>query len=181
MDAEPVIAIKNNASTREKGCQLRILLYVWRPTAQQGATNTTQFVFHPLSITNKSQLTHEPNTAKTIIVNSDGMTIRNTAYSIVNKLQKESIISSFIPSSLQREIRLVELAILFGVIASSVHALTSLTMWHSQNKLKRSFYSWYLTRPLIGAALAVTVYLLLRATLLSTAVNGSVGGYNIHQ
>jgi hypothetical protein len=139
---------------------LSYTVYVWRPTAQQGATNTTQFMFHPLSMMNKSQLTHEPNTAKSITVNSDGMTIRNTTYSIVNNLQKESIISSFIPSSLQREIRLVELAILFGVIGSSVHALTSLTMWHSRNKLQREFYSWYLTRPLIGAALSVTVYLL---------------------
>ena len=73
----------------------------------------------------------------------------------------------------EHEVRLVGLSALFGVVGSSVHGLTSLTVWLSRHKLARSYFAWYLTRPLIGAALAVIVYLLLRASLLSTVVNGA--------
>jgi hypothetical protein len=45
-------------------------------------------------------------------------------------------------------------------------------MWYSKGKLERSYAIWYVTRPPIGAALAVAVYMLLRGTLLNTFVSG---------
>jgi len=85
----------------------------------------------------------------------NGTRITKSTTMIDGNLEREYISTTFIPSTLVREIRLVELSILFGVIGSSIHALTSLTMWHSRNKLKREFYSWYLTRPLIGLSLTL--------------------------
>ena len=79
----------------------------------------------------------------------------------------------------EREVRLVGLSALFGVVGSSVYGVTSLTVWLSRHKLARSYFAWYLTRPLIGAALAVIVYLLLRASLLSTVVNPGIGQASI--
>jgi hypothetical protein len=114
-------------------------------------------------------------TTKTVANNASGMTIKNntTSYITGKNVKKEITNTSFIPSSLERETRLIELSLLFGIIGSSVHGVTSLTMWHSRNKLERSFFSWYITRPLIGAALAATIYLLLRSSLLTTVANGS--------
>jgi hypothetical protein len=158
---------------------------IWKPTSQSSGTNTTQFIIYRSSLPKKypstySATTSTPNTTKTTTVNSNGTTITNiTSYIIGNNQKKVAIIISSIPSSLgkEKEDRLIELSLLFGVVGSSVYAVTSLTIWQSRNKLVRSFYSWYLTRPLIGAALAVTVYLLLRSTLLTTVVNGSqIGG-----
>jgi hypothetical protein len=65
------------------------------------------------------------------------------------------------------EVRLVILSIMFGVLGSSIHGITSLTRWRSSNKLEDSYATWYLIRPLIGASLAFIVYVVLRAGLLT--------------
>jgi len=61
------------------------------------------------------------------------------------------------------EIRLVIFSIFFGVIGASVHGIGSLTAWISTRKLESGWGIWYLTRPPIGAALAIITYLILRA------------------
>jgi hypothetical protein len=61
------------------------------------------------------------------------------------------------------EIRLVMFSIFFGVIGASVHGIGSLTAWISTRKLESGWGIWYLTRPPIGAALAIITYLILRA------------------
>jgi hypothetical protein len=148
---------------------------IWKPTTQSSGTNITKSI--PISLTNKSvltSLTTAPNTTKTITTNSTGTLTRNvTLYRLSNNQEEEFINAIFTPSSLIRETRLIELALIFGVVGSSIHAVTSLTIWQSRNKLDRSFFTWYLTRPMVGAALAVTVYLLLRASLLTTVSIGS--------
>jgi hypothetical protein len=156
---------------------------IWKPTSQSTGTNSTHIVDTPLSSTNKSApasstISAATASTKTISNNASGTTIRNIiSYVIIDKnLKREIVSTSFIPSSLERETRLIGLSILFGIIGASVHAVTSLTIWHSRNKLERSFFSWYITRPLIGAALAATIYLLLRSSLLTTVANGSQAG-----
>jgi hypothetical protein len=147
---------------------------MWKPTNQPLVTNTTKVIETPSLSSSTPTPASAINTSKTITNNVSGTTIRNITDTIVGKnLKKETINISFIPSSLERETRLVILSLLFGIIGSSVHGVTSLTIWHSRNKLDRTFFSWYVTRPLVGAALAVTVYLLLRSTLLTTVAPGS--------
>ena len=65
------------------------------------------------------------------------------------------------------EIRLVMFSIFFGVIGASVHGIGSLTAWMSTRKLEAGWGVWYLTRPVIGAALAIITYLILRAGFVS--------------
>jgi hypothetical protein len=153
---------------------------IWKPTAQSSGANSTRTVYIPLSRTNNSATTSSaatftPTTSnKTVYNNASGTVITNiTLYTDMGKnLSKRIDVTYIIPSSSERETRLIELSLLFGIIGSSVHGVSSLTLWHSRKKLERSFFSWYLTRPLIGAALAVTSYLLLRSTLLTTVANG---------
>lgn len=61
------------------------------------------------------------------------------------------------------EIRLVIFSSFFGIIGASLHGIGSLTAWLSSRKLESGWEIWYLTRPVIGAALALITYILLRA------------------
>jgi hypothetical protein len=65
------------------------------------------------------------------------------------------------------EIRLIIFSTFFGVIGASVHGIGSLTAWISTRKLEGGWEIWYLTRPPIGAALALITYLILRAGFVS--------------
>jgi hypothetical protein len=65
------------------------------------------------------------------------------------------------------EIRLVLFSTLFGIIGASIHGLGSLTAWISTNKLQAGWGIWYLTRPPIGAALAIITYIIIRAGFIS--------------
>jgi hypothetical protein len=72
------------------------------------------------------------------------------------------------------EIRLVIFSTFFGVIGASVHGIGSLTVWISRGKLEAGWDIWYLTRPPIGAALALITYLIIRAGFVTggpTAIN----------
>jgi hypothetical protein len=66
-----------------------------------------------------------------------------------------------------QEIRLVLFATLFGIIGASIHGLGSLTAWISTDKLQAGWGIWYLTRPPIGAALAIITYIIIRAGFIS--------------
>jgi hypothetical protein len=93
----------------------------------------------------------------------------NTTTTLVEQnATKIKTTTTTIQSSAPREIRLVWLSITFGALGAAIHGITSLVEWISKNKQRKSYFLWYLSRPLIGAALAVTVYLLLRASLLSS-------------
>ena len=61
------------------------------------------------------------------------------------------------------EIRLVIFSSLFGIVGASLHGIGSLTAWLSSRKLESGWEIWYLTRPVIGATLALITYILLRA------------------
>lgn len=62
-----------------------------------------------------------------------------------------------------KEIRLVIVAALFGLMGASVHGLASITAWLSRQKLTEGWGWWYFVRPFIGAAMAVMTYLVIRA------------------
>jgi hypothetical protein len=82
--------------------------------------------------------------------------------------------------------RLLIISVLFGILGSCVYGLTSITAWRRVNRLENSYGGFYLSQPFVGPGLAVMVYLLLRAGLLSggpsvttdfavAAVSGLVG------
>lgn len=74
------------------------------------------------------------------------------------------------------QIRFILLAGLFGLMGSSIHGVSSLTVWAGHHKLGKSWGWWYLVRPPIGVGLAIIVYFVLRAGLLSGSANFSYYG-----
>ena len=107
-----------------------------------------------------------------IISNKTETIKHNTTTTLVEQnATKIKTTTTTIQSSAPREIRLVWLSITFGALGAAIHRIPSLVEWVSKDKQRKSYFLWYLSRPLIGAALAVTVYLLLRASLL-TSVTG---------
>jgi hypothetical protein len=64
-----------------------------------------------------------------------------------------------------REVRLVIISVLFGVLGGTIHGIASLSAFRSTRKLTREWSMWYVARPFLGAALAVIVYLAIRAGL----------------
>jgi hypothetical protein len=71
-----------------------------------------------------------------------------------------------------REKYLVIVNALFGILGGATYGLASLTIWIANNKYERSWTLWYISRPIIGAALALIFYFLIRA--------GLVGGFPIN-
>jgi hypothetical protein len=71
-----------------------------------------------------------------------------------------------------REKYLIIVNALFGILGGATYGLASLTIWIANNKYERSWTLWYISRPVIGGALALIFYFLLRA--------GLVGGFPIN-
>jgi hypothetical protein len=159
------------------GFSLYITSTIWSPVTNQPGNKTNSTEFSPSNQTilkkyanvNKSEPIVLSETHRTIN-NSKGIeSTTNTTYFIRDKNLTKTVTSTlFNESSLQREVRLIDLSILFGILGASLHGLTSFATWFGQHKLRKSYFIWYITKPLIGGALALIVYSTLRATLLSS-------------
>jgi hypothetical protein len=71
-----------------------------------------------------------------------------------------------------REKNLIIVNTLFGILGGSTYGLASITTWIGNNKYEKSWTLWYVSRPIVGGALALVFYFLLRA--------GLVGGFPIN-
>jgi general stress protein 26 len=65
-----------------------------------------------------------------------------------------------------RENYLIIINALFGVLSGSTYGLSSIASWIATNKLERSWFLWYISRPVVGASLAIVFYLILRAGII---------------
>ena len=66
------------------------------------------------------------------------------------------------------ETRYLLIVALSGAIGSFIHVATSFADFVGNRKLKPSWEVWYFLRPLIGAALAIVVYFVIRGGLISS-------------
>jgi hypothetical protein len=73
---------------------------------------------------------------------------------------------------INREKNLIIVNTLFGILGGSTYGLASVTTWIGNNKYGKSWTLWYISRPIIGGALALMFYFLLRA--------GLVGGFPVN-
>lgn len=78
---------------------------------------------------------------------------------------------------LESDVRLLMLAAVSGALGSFIHAATSLADYIGNQRIVTSWLTWYVFRPLIGGALAVVLYFVMRAGLLSAANGPNV---NLH-
>ena len=68
---------------------------------------------------------------------------------------------------INREKNLIIVNTLFGILGGSTYGLASVTTWIGNNKYGKSWTLWYISRPIIGGALALLFFFLLRAGLVS--------------
>ena len=78
----------------------------------------------------------------------------------------------------RQETNVLNVALLFGILGGSIHGLASHVTWIATNKWDRRWVFWYLARPIIAAALAILVYVVLRAGLVTT-VQPAISIYGI--
>jgi hypothetical protein len=76
------------------------------------------------------------------------------------------------------EASILQMVILLGALGGSLHLVGSLVMYVGNRQLRRSWLPYYLSTPVVGAALAPIVYMLLRVGILSPT-GASTGGSNI--
>jgi hypothetical protein len=69
-------------------------------------------------------------------------------------------------------------AAIAGALGSCIHLTTSFVNYAGIRELRQSWGWWYLLRPGIGAALAVVVYFVIRAGLITGAGAASTGSIN---
>jgi hypothetical protein len=78
------------------------------------------------------------------------------------------------------ETRYLLIAAVSGAIGSYIHLATSFADFVGNNKLKPSWELWYVLRPFIGATLAIVVYFVLRAGLISDSASaGQLSAYGV--
>ncbi|HJS64662.1 MAG TPA: hypothetical protein VJ767_07360 [Nitrososphaeraceae archaeon] len=146
-----------------------LLVLIWNPV--QGSLTAVNFTNRTIiepdgnttTITTKnSSSSSEIKEIKSVRITADNKTIRDVNMTIkpltgqAFKTDPEIVFSN-------PEVRLVIFASFFGIIGASIHGIGSLTEWMSTRKLESGWAIWYLTRPAIGAALALITYILLRA------------------
>lgn len=126
----------------------------------------------PISIRPKSDIIW-----KTLLIIYFIVIIIISIYTIVSIWAPESLQSlqpkatsstiTFVPPTTSvREKYLIEISGLFGVLGASTYGLASSTVWIANNKLERSWILWYVSHPLVGGALAIIFYLIIRGGLI---------------
>ena len=170
---------------------LSLAAYMWKPLETPPVSNSTEVIRIPiaspndliLETSNMSQpnFTSASNASKSALltnhttqrsVTHEEITVKNVTSKIEGDTKINTTTIHSVATGAEHEVNLFTLSLLFGTVGASVHSLGSVTMWYSKGKLERSYAIWYITRPPIGAALAVAVYMLLRGTLLNTFVSG---------
>jgi hypothetical protein len=151
-----------------------VLVFVWNPVqnsltaikSEERIINGTDGDQTIISITKNSSSGSEKRNVTSIMV-TDNKTMMRSENITVKPLSGQAFGTDPEIVFTNPEIRLVIFATFFGVIGASVHGIGSLTAWMSTGKLEAGWGIWYLTRPPMGAALAIITYLILRAGFVS--------------
>jgi len=75
--------------------------------------------------------------------------------------------------------RLILIAALSALLGSFVHSATSFATYLGNHKLLRAWVGWYVLRPVIGMALGLVFYFLLRAGLVTTESAAAVNEFGV--
>ena len=111
-----------------------------------------------MKVTIKKTTSFDPETqTKTVIQNETGEVLNdiNHNFDLVNN------------SKIHREFQLILLSLLFGLIGSTVHALSSLVTYVGTARYHHSWFLWYLGRPIVGGIMALIFYVIIRGGILS--------------
>lgn len=154
---------------------LFFLILIWNPV--ENSLQAFEIQNHTKSIS--------PNTTQTITTIKNQTAIRTINVIIVMQPNSNNTISEFFRTEevrpiagqafltdieylyTNREVRLIIISILFGVVGGTIHGIASLTAFRSTHKLTGEWSMWYAARPFLGAAIALVVYLTFRAGLVT--------------
>ena len=75
--------------------------------------------------------------------------------------------------------RLLAIAALSALLGSFVHSATSFATYLGNHKLVRAWVGWYVLRPVIGMALGIVFYFVLRAGLVATESAEAVNEFGV--
>ena len=75
--------------------------------------------------------------------------------------------------------RLILIAALSALLGSFIHSATSFASYLGNHKLLRAWVGWYVLRPVIGMALGLVFYFLLRAGLVTTESAAAVNEFGV--
>ncbi len=195
INTKPFFNILNSSNLSENAWKVFLLIYfivliaicfyeayiMWAPIEGPIGNSSRIVTFSPAD--NKTIATYtNKNISKQILLEEHNNTEKDTNGTIVkiiqtylyptNNTKKIVTTTNSSKSSLDREITLLKISVLFGILGSTIHGLTSMVMWNSTKKLRKSYFLWFFTKPFIGGALALIVYTLLRASLLSGISSG---------
>ena len=75
--------------------------------------------------------------------------------------------------------RLILIAALSALLGSFIHSATSFASYMGNHKLLRAWVGWYVLRPVIGMALGIVFYFILRAGLVTTESAAAVNEFGV--
>jgi hypothetical protein len=75
--------------------------------------------------------------------------------------------------------RLILIAALSALLGSFIHSATSFASYLGTQKLPRAWVGWYVLRPVIGMALGIVFYFILRAGLVTTESAAAVNAFGV--
>ena len=153
----------------------------WNPVPIQSNEygNFQKIITKPVNNTSESTNSTEEEIIKTNgttkvtikkIVNFDPQTqtntvIQNETAEAINDINHNFALVS--NSKIHREFQLILLSLLFGLIGSTVHALSSLVTYVGTTRYHHNWFLWYLGRPIIGGIIALMFYVIIRGGILS--------------
>lgn len=86
----------------------------------------------------------------------------------------------FFNLTVSKEIRLILIAAVMGLLGSLIYCITSFASYIGNNRFVARWTLWYLFRPIIGIPLAIILYLALRGGVLNWGSDvGSINEYGI--
>ena len=90
-----------------------------------------------------------------------------------------SFLGDRVAVSTDPDARLILIAALSALLGSFVHSATSFATYLGNYKLLRAWVGWYVLRPVIGMALGLVFYFLLRAGLVTTESAAAVNEFGV--
>jgi hypothetical protein len=176
---------------------LYLIIFIWVPTdisvkidkttvpagpSISNATNAASPERAPVSVTTET-VTSENATA-TVTTNNSFLLLKDGTKQLINTTQnvKNKVnITGFLPNTLlseSREIRLISISALFGLLGGAVSGINSLLhrrIWDSGKyvNIRRLLYNYY-SRPWIAMSVGIVTYVTLRAGLLNVGTAGNI-------
>lgn len=94
-------------------------------------------------------------------------------------LEPVRLLGDRVAISADPDARLLLIAALSALLGSFVHSATSFATYLGNHKLLRAWVGWYVLRPVIGMALGLVFYFLLRAGLVTTESAAAVNEFGV--